>query len=284
MASAEKTIYVAAPIQQVFASMQSALASMGATIRSADEASGLVVAQSGASLFSFGDEIRCTLRAQPPGTSVHVVSSTPGQAFAWGKNERNIETLEQTLLSLVQSPPANATPQVMRETPQDVRENPPNPAQPFADNPRVFISYRRSDSIDICGRIYDRLSGSLGREAVFKDVDNIPLGVDFVEHLSNAVKDCTVLLAVIGPQWVHVVDASGSRRLHDPNDFVRIEIESALRQGVRVVPVLVGGATMPATEELPETLQPLTRRNAIQVRPDPDFHNDMTRLIKGLLE
>jgi hypothetical protein len=149
-------------------------------------------------------------------------------------------------------------------------------------NHRVFISYRRADSIDICGRIYDRLVRDFGERNVFKDVDNIPFGVDFVEYLDNQVKECTVLLGVIGPKWMDVTDDGGRRRIDDPNDFVRIEIESALKRNILVVPLLVGGAVMPYAGDLPESLQPLTRRNGFQIRPDPDFHSDMTRLIKRL--
>jgi hypothetical protein len=176
---------------------------------------------------------------------------------------------------------------------EDVEEEPTSPmfglgeatprVRPVgAQTHKVFISYRRSDSIDICGRIYDRLVRDFGERNVFKDVDNIPFGVDFVEYLDDQVKECTVLLAVIGPKWVDVEDDKGRRRIADPNDFVRIEIESALKRNILVVPLLVGGAGMPSVEDLPESLQPLTRRNGIEIRPDPDFHNDMTRLIKRL--
>jgi hypothetical protein len=147
---------------------------------------------------------------------------------------------------------------------------------------RVFISYRRSDSIDITGRMYDRLVRDFGEGNVFKDVDNIPFGVDFAEYLDNKVKECSVLLAVIGPGWMTAVDERGRRRIDDPNDFVRVEIELGLKRQMLVVPVLVGGAEMPYTEDLPERLRPLTRRNGISIRPDPDFHTDMTRLIKRL--
>jgi hypothetical protein len=147
---------------------------------------------------------------------------------------------------------------------------------------RVFVSYRREDSRDVAGRIYDRLVGHLGSANVFKDVDSIPLGVDFRTHIQEAVERCDVLLAVIGPVWSTVMDPQGSRRLDDRSDFVRLEIAAALERGIRVIPLLVGGATMPRDVELPEEIRDLAFRNAAPVRADPDFHRDMDRLIHAL--
>jgi hypothetical protein len=137
----------------------------------------------------------------------------------------------------------------------------------------IFISYRRSDSADIVGRIYDRLIDEFGRNPIFKDVDSIPFGVDFKEYLDKRVSECKVLLAVI---------ATGKKRLEDSGDFVRIEIESALERGIPVIPLLVRGAQMPPEEHLPPSLKRLVYRNGIQIRSDPDFHNDMNRLITAL--
>lgn len=147
---------------------------------------------------------------------------------------------------------------------------------------KIFISYRRSDSADISGRIYDRLIPKFGREAVFKDVDSIPLGLDFKEYLDKQVGECNVLLAVIGDRWLEAKDASGKSRLDDPSDFVRIEIESALARGIPVIPLLVREAKMPREDQLPPGLQKLVYRNGIPIRPDPDFHRDMDRLISAL--
>lgn len=147
---------------------------------------------------------------------------------------------------------------------------------------KIFISYRRSDSADIAGRIYDRLIGKFGRNPVFKDVDSIPLGLDFKEYLDEQVGKCDVLLAIIGDQWLEASDASGNRRLDNPADFVRIEIESALERNIPVIPLLVRGAQMPTKENLPSSLRKLVYRNGIPIRPDPDFHRDMDRLIKAL--
>lgn len=146
----------------------------------------------------------------------------------------------------------------------------------------IFISYRRSDSADIAGRIYDRLTGRFGRNPIFKDVDSIPLGLDFKEFLDAKVSECSVLLAIIGDRWLEAIDELGERRLNDPADFVRIEIESAMKRGIPVIPLLVRGARMPREAELPEGLKKLAYRNGIPIRSDPDFHRDMDRLITAL--
>ena len=146
----------------------------------------------------------------------------------------------------------------------------------------IFISYRRQDSGDVTGRIYDRLVQQFGREAIFKDVDSIPLGVDFRVVLDKAVGQCDLLLAVIGRQWLSSQNESGARRLDDQRDFVRIEIEAALRRDIPVIPLLVQGAGMPGENDLPPSLQALVFRNAIPIRPDPDFHHDIDRLLKGV--
>jgi len=146
----------------------------------------------------------------------------------------------------------------------------------------IFISYRRSDSADISGRIYDRLVGKFGRQAVFKDVDSIPLGVNFKKYLDTKVSECRVFLAIIGKGWLKASDTEGKLRLKDPADFVRVEIESALKRKIRVIPLLVGGASMPLEKELPPSLAELAYSNGLPIRPDPDFHRDMDRLISFL--
>ncbi|MBE9069308.1 toll/interleukin-1 receptor domain-containing protein [Leptolyngbya cf. ectocarpi LEGE 11479] len=146
----------------------------------------------------------------------------------------------------------------------------------------IFISYRRSDSIAEAGRVYDKLVEAFGSERIFKDVDNIPYGADFVEYLDQAVARCDVLIALMGRSWLTVTDSHGKRRLDDPNDFVRIEIASALKRDILVLPVLIGGATMPGPSDLPDDLQSLARRNAAQARYDPDFHSDMRRIVTKL--
>lgn len=129
----------------------------------------------------------------------------------------------------------------------------------------IFISYRRDDSAGYAGRLYDRLAGHFGAERVFMDVEGIEPGLDFVEAIEEAVGSCRVLIAVIGDEWTTSTDAAGRRRLDDPNDFIRLETGSALQRGIRVVPVLVGGAVMPLAADLPDDLKALTRRQAIEI-------------------
>ncbi len=146
----------------------------------------------------------------------------------------------------------------------------------------IFISYRRSDSPDATGRIYDRLVAEFGKAQVFKDVDSIPLGRDFRGHLNDIVGNCGVMLAIVGPQWTEARNLAGQRRLEDPDDFVRIELETALARDIPVVPLLVGHAPLPGASDLPGSLGSLVFRQSIEVRPDPDFHNDATRLVTAL--
>ncbi len=149
--------------------------------------------------------------------------------------------------------------------------------------PSIFISYRRSDSQADAGRIYDRLAAHFGPKAVFKDVDDIPPGADFRDYLNTTLNQCLVVLVVIGPGWLTATDSAGQRRLDNPADWVRVEVEEALRRdGVLVVPLLVGHAAMPRPDELPNSLQNLAYRNCGEARPDPDFHRDMSRLIARL--
>jgi hypothetical protein len=150
--------------------------------------------------------------------------------------------------------------------------------------PALFISYRRSDSSDITGRIFDRLIGHFGNKPVkvVRDVDSIPVGEDFREVLRDRIQDCDVVLVIIGPNWTTVADSKGTRRLDDAADTVRIEIEQALELKKKVIPVCVTHAQMPAEEVLPDSIKKLAFRNGVQVRPDPDFNNDISRLISAL--
>lgn len=151
------------------------------------------------------------------------------------------------------------------------------------DAPQIFLSYRRDDSADITGRIYDRLVQHFGKRAIFRDIDAIPLGVDFRVHIDQMVSQCNILLVIIGPVWITITDTiSGQRRLDDPEDFVRLEVESALARSIPVVPLFVRGATVPKENELPGRLKDIVYRNGIPIRPDPDFHNDLDRLIQEL--
>jgi hypothetical protein len=149
---------------------------------------------------------------------------------------------------------------------------------------KIFISYRRTDSADVTGRMFDRLTRRFARDELFTDVDSIPLGIDFRKSISDAVQSCDVVLAVIGRNWVYAKDNQGNHRLSDPDDFVRVELEAGLERDIPVIPVLVGGADMPEMEALPISLQSLVYRNAISLRPDPDFNADIQRLITALTE
>jgi hypothetical protein len=146
----------------------------------------------------------------------------------------------------------------------------------------IFISYRRQETAYAAGWLYQQLRDRFGSDQVFKDVDNLDPGDDFYEKIDEAVGSCAVLLALIGDQWLDVDDGSGVRRLDDPQDFVRLEIEAALRRGVRVVPLLVAGARMPRPEALPQSLSGLTRRHAVELTPER-FEADTQRLL-GVLE
>jgi hypothetical protein len=134
----------------------------------------------------------------------------------------------------------------------------------------VFISYRRGDAAASAGRLSDHLRARLGAHQVFMDVDGIEPGVDFHQVISDNVSQCDALIAVIGPDWL-------SERLHEENDFVRIEISAGLERNVRVIPVLVDGAKMPPAEKLPDSLKGLARRNAAEVS-HTRFSDDAGRL------
>ena len=146
---------------------------------------------------------------------------------------------------------------------------------------RIFINYRRQDSEGYVGRLFDHLTRHFETQDVFMDVDSIPPGADFLTVLENAVAACDVFISVIGPNWVTISDDSGARRLDNWNDFVRVEIASALKQNKMIIPVLVGQARMPAPTVLPEDLVPLARRNAIELSHNR-FAYDADKLITAI--
>ncbi|MEU7818616.1 toll/interleukin-1 receptor domain-containing protein [Pseudonocardia sp. NPDC049154] len=129
----------------------------------------------------------------------------------------------------------------------------------------IFLSYRREDTRHMAGRLADRLTGRFTAVQVFMDVDTIEPGMDFARAIAEAVETCDVLLALIGPRWLGVDARSGRPRLHDPSDYVSLEIRFALERDVRVIPVLIDGADMPEATELPRRLQPLVNRNAVRL-------------------
>ncbi len=147
---------------------------------------------------------------------------------------------------------------------------------------KIFISYRRDDSSDAAGRLSDRLAAYFGPGSIFMDVDVIPLGADFVAVLTQEIQQCDVLLAIIGPLWLDATRDDGQRRLDNPSDYVRVEIEAALALGIPVVPVLVGTARMPGEADLPASIAALAFRNAAELRSGPVFHHHLDRLIRGI--
>ena len=147
---------------------------------------------------------------------------------------------------------------------------------------KVFMSYRRDDSAAVSGRIYDRLVAQFGKANVFKDVDSIPPGVDYRDYLADIISQCDVQLTLIGRHWLDVTGADGRRRLDDPNDIVRFEVESAMEQGILIIPLLVDNAAMPAATKLPDTLVQLSRLNALPVRYDPIFDHDIHKVIAAV--
>jgi hypothetical protein len=146
----------------------------------------------------------------------------------------------------------------------------------------IFISYRRQDSQSAAGRLADHIKEQMPGVPVFRDVETIEPGVDFVEAIDRALQSCGVLLAVIGPHWASVADAGGRRRVDNAGDYIRLEIITALqRPNVRVIPVLVEGAQMPDSADLPEDMQALCRRNAIELT-DKRWSYDVSQLIETL--
>ena len=149
--------------------------------------------------------------------------------------------------------------------------------------PKIFISYRRSESPYVAQTIYKRLVKRYGKAAVFFDVDKIPPGVDFPSYLNKNLNQCQVLLAIIGTNWLNVTDSQGDRRLDNPKDWVRQEIERGLAQPeMLVVPVLINEASMPKANQLPPSLQALAYRNQHPVRPGRDLQKDIDWLIQDL--
>jgi hypothetical protein len=146
---------------------------------------------------------------------------------------------------------------------------------------RIFLNYRRKDTEDTAGRLFDSLCAHFGEQRVFMDIDDIQPGVDFDEVVHEAVGKCDVLLALIGPTWLTMVDEHGRRRLDDPDDYVRIELQVALQRDIRVVPVLIHDVAMPKAEDLPDGLQRLTHKQAVGLS-NTRWKYDLGRLIEAL--
>ena len=147
---------------------------------------------------------------------------------------------------------------------------------------RLFVSYRRADSPDTTGRIYDLLAHHFGESNLFRDIDNIPPGEDFRESISASLQTCDVVLAVIGREWLHLKNDEEKRRLDDPDDTLRIELEIGLERDIHVIPVLINQASMPNQNVLPDSLKKLAYRNSVSIRPEPYFNTDVNHLISHL--
>jgi len=147
----------------------------------------------------------------------------------------------------------------------------------------IFINYRRDDVPGVAGRLFDHLAARFSRRSIFMDVDAMKPGMDFVKQLDTQVSQCDVLLAVIGPHWYDAKDQDGHRRLDSDTDYVRIELASALKRDIPVIPLLVDGAVMPAAGGLPDDLKSLTRRHALELR-HTRFDADALAVMRALEE
>jgi formylglycine-generating enzyme required for sulfatase activity len=147
--------------------------------------------------------------------------------------------------------------------------------------PKIAISYRRADTDVMAGRIRDRLAHHYGEDAVFMDIDDIPFGKDFRVHIREAVVESNILLVVVGPRWLGA-GRGGNKRIDSETDFVRLEVETALSNGVAIIPILAGSARMPQPAQLPESLKDFSFLNAAPIDTGRDFHRDMERLIGSI--
>jgi TIR domain len=143
----------------------------------------------------------------------------------------------------------------------------------------IVISYRRPDSAAMTARIFDRLIAHYGKDAVFLDTDDIPASVDFRQHINETLLKTSIVLAIVGPRWLGV-GADGNNLIGDESDPVRIEVETALRQRVPIIPVLIDTARMPDPEQLPSVLKDFAFKNALRVDTGQDFEYHMDRLVK----
>ena len=147
--------------------------------------------------------------------------------------------------------------------------------------PTIVISYRRTDSSAVAGRIFDRLIAHYGEESIFLDIDNIPFGIDFRIHISEILQRTDVVLAIIGANWLGV-SPDGGTRMRDPTDPVRFEIETAIARRMPIIPVLVDGAKMPDSTDLPAEFGNFAHLNAAEVATGREFRNQMDRLIAAI--
>lgn len=155
--------------------------------------------------------------------------------------------------------PPSTTP--VRPVPTSIQHNPPA----LPSQHRVFLCYRRQDTQGHTGRLRDRLAGIYGSEGVFMDVDDVPIGIDFVDYIEEVLSTVALMVVLIGPSWLTTPDRRGRRKLDQSDDLVRGEIASALKRKIPVIPVLVEDAIMPDSDDVPKDIRGLTRRNAIEL-------------------
>ncbi|MBK7352961.1 MAG: SUMF1/EgtB/PvdO family nonheme iron enzyme [Nitrosomonas sp.] len=146
---------------------------------------------------------------------------------------------------------------------------------------KIFISYRRDDSSGYAGRLFDKLEHHFGKDQLFMDIDLLEAGEDFAEVIQQKLQSVQVAMVLIGKHWLVIRDSSGRKRLDNPDDWVRLEIATLLERKIRVIPVLVGGAQMPLSSQLPKPLESLARRHAHEIS-DIRFHSDVDKLIQIL--
>ncbi len=141
---------------------------------------------------------------------------------------------------------------------------------------KVFISYRRGDAVALAGRLYDRLGSRIGVDSVFMDQENIPVGSDFAQTISDELAHCDVVMVLIGPKWLELL-----KMARESTDFVVEELSTALDHKIPVIPVLLGDTSMPQESDLPKRIQGLVRTQALRLEPGERFSSDFERLMQA---
>ncbi len=145
----------------------------------------------------------------------------------------------------------------------------------------IFINYRKDDTRWNALALYNELQKYFEKDQIFKDFNTILPGDDFVVSIENALRKCDVLLVVIGPSWLTMKDESGNRRLDDPDDFVRLEVSTALSRNIQVIPVLIDNTQMPKAADLPENMKSLYRRQFVEI-DNTRFEDDVRNLAEAI--
>lgn len=203
------------------------------------------------------------------------------------ESHAGLQNLLSYLRKLVATSPHTAAPpasieelslsEIQESARQGIRESEVARSQNDARFKGVFISYRRNEAAAYAGRLYDRLAARFGKERVFIDTENVGWGEDFVEAITSAAESCVVMIALVSPRW-----SRGAGGQTDLDDYVRLEVATALGRKIRVIPILIQGASMPSPRDLPEDLAPLARLNAIPLSDDARWERDVEDLMKTL--